>query len=273
LFPFVDPALAARFEIAHAWRGMHYARAQQQLHPDRTIRIETVADGFAIYAGPASPLNRVIGLGCTGPVTAADLDQLETIYAEAGAGVRLDLCPLADPTLIALLQGRAYQIEGFQSILALPLTATTSLAAPAGGLRITPATPPEADLWIQTTAQGFDDTASPGAATLDILAPNFHAANAFCYFAWHGDEPAAGGAMYYHAGIVELGGASTRPAFRRQGAQAALIQARLAAAQAMGCDFALVITEPGSDSQRNLTRKGFQLAYTKAILVKAAATR
>lgn len=269
MFPFVDPRLAARFELAHAWRGIHYARAQQMLHPERAIRIEPVADGFAIYAGPTSPLNRVIGLGCTGPVTAADLDQLETIYAEAGAGVRLDLCPLADPSLIALLRERAYQLESFQSILALPLTAATSIAAPAADLRIAQATPQEADLWIKTTAQGFAGTESPAPALFDILGPNFHAANAFCYFAWREGEPAAGGAMYHHEGIVELGGASTRPAFRRQGAQAALIQTRLAAARAMGCDFALVITEPGSDSQRNLTRKGFQLAYTKAILVKA----
>lgn len=270
MFPFVDPRLAARFELAHAWRGIHYAHAQQTLHPERAIRIEPVADGFAIYAGPTSPLNRVIGLGCTGPVTAADLDQLETIYAEAGAGVRLDLCPLADPSLIALLRERTYQLESFQSILALALTtAPLAVAAPPTDLRIAPAMPQEADLWIQTTAQGFEGTESPSPAAFDILAPNFHAANAFCYFAWHGDEPAAGGAMYHHEGIVELGGTSTRSAFRRRGAQAALIQTRLAAAQAMGCDFALVLTEPGSDSQHNLMRKGFQLAYTKAILVKA----
>lgn len=269
MLPFVDPALAARFELTHAWRGIHYARAQQTLHPGRAIRIEPVADGFAIYAGPDSPLNRVIGLGCTGPVTAADLDQLETLYGEAGAGVHLDLCPLADPALIALLRGRSYQMEGFQSILALALTEVLPLAASPVDLRIAQATPQEAELWIQTTAQGFAGTESPSPAVFDILAPNFHAANAFCYFAWSGDEPAAGGAMYHHDGIVELGGTSTRPAFRRRGAQAALIQTRLAVAQAMGCDFALVLTEPGSNSQRNLMRRGFHLAYNKAILVKA----
>lgn len=269
MFPFVDPALAARLELTHAWRGIHYARAQQTLHPERALRIEPVADGYAIYAGQDSPLNRVIGLGCTRPVTVADLAQMEAIYAEAGSSVRLDLCPLADPTLLALLKDRDYYIEEFQGVLALALTEPLRVTIPSPDLRISQAMPHEAALWIQTTAQGFEGTESPSPAAFDILAPNFHAANALCYFAWLDDQPAAGGAMYHHDGIVELGGTSTRPAFRRRGAQTALILARLTAAQAMGCTVAIVLTEPGSDSQRNLTRKGFHLAYTKAILVKA----
>ncbi|MCE7987873.1 MAG: GNAT family N-acetyltransferase [Caldilinea sp. CFX5] len=269
MFPFVDPTLAVRLELAHAWRGIHYARAQQALHPERTIRIEPVADGYAIYAGPNSPLNRVIGLGCTGPVTAADLAQIEALYTKAGSPVCLDLCPLADETLLTLLQSRDYRMAGFQSVLALALTEPLPQVAAPTELRVTQATPQEAALWIQTTAQGFGGTESPAPELFDVLAPNFHAAQAYCYFAWLGNEPVAGGAMYYHEDVVELGGASTRPAFRRHGAQTALIRQRLLTARALGCDFALVITEPGSDSQRNLMRKGFHLAYTKATLVKA----
>jgi len=44
---------------------------------------------------------------------------------------------------------------------------------------------------------------------------------------------------------------------------------QLAAAREQGCDLALTITSPGSDSQRNMERMGFRLAYTKAILVGA----
>jgi hypothetical protein len=36
----------------------------------------------------------------------------------------------------------------------------------------------------------------------------------------------------------------------------------------MGCDLAIALTEPGSASQRNYARAGFQLAYTRAIMVK-----
>lgn len=66
-------------------------------------------------------------------------------------------------------------------------------------------------------------------------------------------------------GVVELGGASTLPEFRQRGGQTALLTARLAAAKALGCDLAIVLTAPGSTSQRNIVQSGFYLAYTRAI--------
>jgi hypothetical protein len=37
---------------------------------------------------------------------------------------------------------------------------------------------------------------------------------------------------------------------------------------AAGCDLAVVTTQPGSTSQRNVQRSGFDLLYTRAVLVK-----
>ena len=58
---------------------------------------------------------------------------------------------------------------------------------------------------------------------------------------------------------------------RNLGMQHALIAARLAAALAAGCDLAVVHTEPGSPSQRNVERLGFRLAYTKVTMRGAEA--
>jgi hypothetical protein len=107
---------------------------------------------------------------------------------------------------------------------------------------------------------------------LRVLIPNFYAANAHCYFAWLGDTPIGTGGMYPHNGVVELGGASTVVAYRQQGAPTALIQQRLSDAHNMGCDLAVVITAPGSTSQRNMQRRGFQLAYTRAICARPFAS-
>jgi GNAT superfamily N-acetyltransferase len=60
-------------------------------------------------------------------------------------------------------------------------------------------------------------------------------------------------------------GAGTLPAERRRGVQAALLQARLADAAARGCDLAIITVQPVS--QRNVQRHGFELLYTRAILV------
>jgi GNAT superfamily N-acetyltransferase len=86
-------------------------------------------------------------------------------------------------------------------------------------------------------------------------------------------EVAGGGSLYLHDGVALLCGAATLPAHRRRGVQAALLQARLAHARAMGCELAVVTTQPGSKSQQNVQRAGFELIYSRAILVRAAAAR
>jgi GNAT superfamily N-acetyltransferase len=61
---------------------------------------------------------------------------------------------------------------------------------------------------------------------------------------------------------------ATHPFFRRRGVQAALIAARLRAGAERGCDLATAGTLPGTVSQRNYERLGFQVAYTRALMVR-----
>jgi GNAT superfamily N-acetyltransferase len=264
---FVDLALAHRLEMAHAWRGVEYARAQRTLHPDVPVKIEPVAGGYAIYAGEGSPLNRAVGVGLSGPVSRTDVEFVEQFYASCGAPSRVDLCPLADPSLLHLLKSGGYHLEQFFSVLVRALAEGAVPAPLPAEVRISRAGPAEAELWITTVAQGFGDAEVPAQETLDLLAPNFHSTNGTCFFAWMDGQPAGGGAIYIHGGTAEVGSTSTRPAFRRRGVQTALLQAQLVAAREQGCDLVLTITAPGSDSQRNMERSGFRLAYTKAILV------
>jgi hypothetical protein len=62
--------------------------------------------------------------------------------------------------------------------------------------------------------------------------------------------------------VAALFADETLPAYRRQGAHAALLRARLAAAARAGCDLSLVHTRPGAPSARNMLRAGYALAYT-----------
>lgn len=70
--------------------------------------------------------------------------------------------------------------------------------------------------------------------------------------------------------LAQLAGAGTRPHARGRGVQKALLQRRLADARAAGCTLAVVTTAPGTRSQDNVMRRGFELLYTRAILVKTA---
>jgi len=159
---FVDLALARRLEMAHAWRGVEYARAQGRLHPGVQVKIERVAGGYAIYAGDGSPLNRAAGLGLSGPVVKTDLQAIEQFYASCGAPPRVDLCPLADPSLLPMLKLGGYRLEQFYSVLVRALSEDVVPVPLPAEVRISQADPEEAELWITTVAQGFGDTRSPG---------------------------------------------------------------------------------------------------------------
>ena len=89
-------------------------------------------------------------------------------------------------------------------------------------------------------------------------------------WAWIDGQPAGGGALEIHDGVAALMAADTLPAYRKRGLHTLLLHARLAAATAAGCDLALVHTAPGSASQNNVLRAGFQLAYTALTLVSPA---
>ncbi|MCC6167067.1 MAG: hypothetical protein IT329_07545 [Caldilineaceae bacterium] len=264
---FVDVLTAARLEMAQAWRATHYAGARLEQQPDPQGDTLTIGGAQVIYAGATAPVNRAIGVGMVEPASVPTLEAIEEFYAVRGAPVRIDLCPLADAALVSLLADRGYELERFSTILAARLPAAGSAALPPE-LRVTQATPAEAQHWLNVVGQGFDEQDRPHAATLQVLYPNFFAANAYAFLAWIGGEPAGGGGMYLYGGVAEFGGASTRLAYRKRGVQAALLQQRMAAAYALGCDLALVMTMPGTVSQRNVQRAGFEVAYTKVTMTR-----
>jgi GNAT superfamily N-acetyltransferase len=265
---FVDLALARRLEMTHAWRGIEYARAQGRQHPERGIAVEPVEGGWAIFAGKGSPANACVGLGLRGAVSGPDLEHVQDFFLTRGAAPRVDVCPLADGSLLQLLAARRYVPDRLFSVLFCPLPVSTQIPVPSTHVLATRAGPEQAELWVRSTAQGFEEADTPSQGMLDILAPNFYAANALCFLAWVDGQAAGGAGMYVHDGAAEFGGDSTRPAYRPRGVQTALLRARLQAAQELGLDLVLAMTEPGTASQRNIERAGLNLAYTRVTLVR-----
>lgn len=264
---FVDVLTAARLELAQAWRATYYARAQLEQQPAPQGDTLTIGGAQVIYGGADVPVNRAIGVGMVEPASLPTIQAIEEFYAVRGAPVRIDLCPLADGALVKLLADRGYQLERFYTVLAVRLPVAHA-EPPGDPILVTQATPSEASRWLTVVGQGFDEQEQPSPSMLRILRPNFYATNAYAFFAWIDDEPAGGGGMYVHGGVAEFGGASTRVAYRKRGVQAALLRHRLDAAYTLGCDLAMVMTTPGTVSQRNVQRAGFDVAYTKATMVR-----
>ena len=119
----------------------------------------------------------------------------------------------------------------------------------------------EADLYARLATRGWSE--SPEVQPFIERLARMSLDCAVCFVAEVGGAPIAAGAVFLHEGVALLAGASTVPEGRRQGAQLALLDARLRFAVAQGCDLAMMCAAPGSASQRNAERNGFRIAYTR----------
>jgi len=68
--------------------------------------------------------------------------------------------------------------------------------------------------------------------------------------------------------VVALCGAGTLAEYRGRGLQTALLRARMAAAAKVGCEYAVIVTQGGTTSERNAERLGFRVAYSKVTVIR-----
>jgi hypothetical protein len=253
-----DLELARRLESAAG----AISRACIEGRPDTAI-LET-AGGLALFAGAQSPLTQAIGIGLEGSVSEAEIDRLESFFRSHGALVSIDLCPLADPGLLETLSARGYRPAEFNNVLIRRLAdAEFQLAVQARQIL-----PGEAELWCRTVGLGFFEQPELSEEEMDVGRAVCSIPGAHCYLVLAEDGDAcAGGAMKVRYGLATLFADSTAMRYRRRGFQRDLISVRLKDARAQSCDLATASVSPGSVSQRNYERAGFQVAYTKILLV------
>lgn len=265
---FNDLTLARRLEAAKLASADDYVDAKRRLAPDLGVMAQRVGEGFAVFAGLGSPVNRVHGLGMNNPVKEGEIEAFEDFYATRGEATRIDLCPLAHDSLRQLLTARGYGIQLFKHIWRRPLSNADPVSQPTPRLRVEVLTPATALLWAQVVGAAFSGHSSLNEADTSISLTNVYKKQTTCFLAWIDDDPAGGGAVAMHDGVAILYSTSVRPAVRRMGVHSALLHARLKYASNAGCDLFTVSTTPGSASQRNVERCGFRLAYTKPTMVR-----
>jgi GNAT superfamily N-acetyltransferase len=266
---FCDAALARRIEAAET--GLIVAATEAADRRGIDALTLPVAGGCACYAEAGSPMNKVVGLGFAGAPD--DWDRIEHAMDDRGAPVQVELSNLADPAVTLLLGERGYAVTGFENVLGRLLPAE-SVDVP--GVEVRLGRDDEQDAYVDVLVDGFMHPSDVGGAAheefprdiVERAMRDITTAGATSYLALCDGAIAGGGSMRLSDGIAQLTGAATAPAFRRRGVQAALLAARLRDATAAGCDIAVVTTAPGSISQKNVQRKGFQLLYTRAILVR-----
>ena len=236
-----------------------------------------VAGGAASFAGAGSPYNKVAGLGFGGVPAASALGEIERAFAAFGAPVQVELAHLGDPAILAVLAARGYRLESFENVLGRALTGGLERVLPPG-VEVRLNREEETETWLDVVAEGSVHPDTQGVPWHEefpreaiIAAEQDSAAAGDVRYAALRDGGIVGGAtMRIADGVAQLTGAATVPAHRRRGVQTALLSARLADAAGAGCDVAVIITQPGSKSQQNAQRQGFDLLYTRAVLVRGA---
>jgi GNAT superfamily N-acetyltransferase len=234
-----------------------------------------VGGGRGVCGQPGSPMNKVLGLGLGVDVTDEDLDAIEDFYDERVCPIQIELCPLVSVDLVAKLQARHYVLKGFENELARALPCT---ALPTNGLRVEVLTGDrDEDAFLRATVEGFavpdsgphsSDAPAPDVVdTVSRAMRQFIHPDIIRYLVRINGEPAGAAASVITNGVLGIFGTGTRPAYRRRGVQSAIVAKALQEA-AGRADLAIATTEPGSTSQRTFERFGFQVLYTRAILVR-----
>ena len=248
---------------------MEYARLYRELRPDIGAAFEPICGGHMIFAGLGSPIGHAAGMGFDGPVQPSDLDRLEAFYRSHNAPAQLDICPVSDASLLELVKTRGYTIAEMNNVLYRPL-ANLEDCRPRPDVQIQPGRPEDALRFSQIVTRSFFPKEDEPAGFAEMLAPMFQSARTLTFFAQVGGTPvaAAAGMPIPEHGIFALFGAGTLPEYRARGLQTTLLTTRLQAAAQLGCEFAVVVTQGGSASERNCLRVGFQVAYSKATVLK-----
>jgi GNAT superfamily N-acetyltransferase len=259
---FSDLDLSRRLERAEGQACLQFAEARRGLFPDSGAMWIECAGAYAVFDGVDSPVTQSFGLGLFEPLTPTALDTIEAFFLDRGAVVVHEVSPLAGLATLDLLCARGYRPIELSSVLHRPVEQPSAMDNPAVSVRVAAQT--DADLCAEVSARGW---AQENPELLGFLkqfgALAFAREGSVNFIAALDGKPGAAGALCLHKGVALFAGASTIPQMRRRGLQAALLEARMRYAFEHGYELAMMVTEAGSQSQRNAERQGFRIAYTR----------
>jgi len=266
----LDRELARELESAEAQAAVACAQLMMDTGGESSspTAVLPIAGGFAVYCGSGNPMTQAVALGMQGAVSSEEFDQLEAFYFSRNEPVRVETCPLADPSLFEYYKERRYHVSEFSNVMVRGIVSQLFAPTPPE-IEIRRASSEELDLWVMTVAQGFAENFPVTQELLSIMKMFAMAKGTECYFARIDGRVAGGATLAMRGRIAGLFGASTLPGFRKRGVQTALLNTRLRRASESKCELAMSLAQPGSISQRNMTRLGFQTLYTRVKFERA----
>lgn len=261
---FVDREFSQRIERAEGLANAAFVETRRRLEPESGARRMEVAGALVMFDGVGSPCTQTFGLGLFDSVGGEEMDEIEGFFRSRGSDVFHEVSPLGDIGLLPMLCDRGYRAMEMSMVLFRELAGyrTNNSSHPDITARIIE--PNEVDLWARTSAAGWaTEHESLGEFMLGFGRISAQCDGGLPWIAELDGRPIAAAMMFIGDGVAMLAGATTIPEGRNRGAQNALLAARLEFAAANGCSLAAMATAPGSQSQKNSQRNGFQIAYTR----------
>lgn len=258
-----DRDLARRLERTEARAGACLVEARARLSPTTGATWIDVGGTYAMFDGVDSPLTQTFGLGLFDELTDEQLARIEAFFTSRGAPVAHEVSPLAGIPLVQQLVTRGYLPIECSSVLYRPLDVDAARPArSAVTTRVIAAG--EHAMWARISAGGWSTEGAELAEFVRAFGEiSARAEASYPFLAELDGQAIAAGMLHVADDVALLAGASTVPAARNRGAQAALLEARLRFAAERGCTTAMIVAAPGSRSQRNAEKCGFRIAYTR----------
>lgn len=265
---YVDRTVSQKLERTEARANADFVETRAKLDSASNASWIEVAGAYAMFDGVESPCTQTFGLGMFDEVTAAHLDEIERFYHERNSPVFHEVSPMADPSLMELLGDRGYRPLELTNVMYREL-GTPGDSQPSDGrlkakIRTRIIKADEAEIWAGTSAAGWSTEMEGGEDFMRGFGRiSAQCQGAFPFLAEIEDEPVSTGMLFIYDDVCILAGASTKLEARNQGAQNALLASRLRFAADRGCSLAIMAAAPGSQSQKNAQKHGFNVAYTR----------
>lgn len=257
-FSSADHVLAARLEAAEAANLM--AMCGVAKNSVQAPIFESFAGGVAVFAGIGSPMTHAVGIGLGGAVPEQEMSRMEEFFRNQGSSCLIDLCPLADASVIAFVQNRPYRLIELNNVMVRRIEPDEMFEAASGVRVISEA---EIPAWSRMILEAFGEQMAVSEEMVQVMASTLSASQ--CWSAGESD-PVGGAAMGVRDGVALFYGDATLQSARRRGWQTLLIRERLESARKQSCDLAAAAVLPGSVSHRNYERAGFRLIYMRVNL-------
>ena len=148
-----------------------------------------------MFDGVDSPLTQSFGLGLFETIGPAEMQALENFFRNRGAEVFHEVSPIADPSLLTLLNQRGYQPVELTSVLIRPTAVVMDPIRPRDErIVVRGIDPGEEDLWARVAAEGWGESEELSAFVRDIGQVIARSKGSFCFLAELEGRPIAAAA-------------------------------------------------------------------------------